>query len=1774
MPQDGLNWAERMRSRAPMGGGVVGAEEAAVTANPVEASGADEAVVPVEKKGPRGAWETITGAGVERVPILGTAKEFSDMADLLTMARRAQRGRASQRDLQILNNWVAEQERGSTFMGTVADITLSIPKFVGELFVSAGVGKLAASGAKVAGKEALNTLVRQLAKKGALDAVKQAAYTRAKRKAFASTGRALAKREIFGVGLKQGLKGAAIEGAKGAAKTAGLVGTMEVLGQTVAHGVGLEDKGGIISAMAARKAMNRVQWQQDEFGRFQVAMDQAIPGTLDLLPQGFVDAMIEVGSEMSGGVLTEGMGRAYKKAATKFGIDKIPLASSLKALQMKAADKWLGEGGKRTMQDLLDLAERGQFHGIMGEFLEERAGGMARIAAGMVPDWEEDFNGFESAFPGFTDAAAEIAAFSMLPMGAAGGAAANELRIRIGERDMTPEMVMKTRAMRRQARKGDVTGTLAIGSLRGEIQQRRVGENAQQVAAADALAILYGRGVIEPTEGALTAEELDQIALSSRIAGGNAAMDQQPFVGNGVRGSTKNIMGEAHNQDPISASKLLEMATDMAGEGAVMLKGREENIERDKQKGRRWKSLSVGVDAANKVIGLLKSKNIGEAVEKVAAVQAETIMRDHGAIAGIESEVEREAEAIHNTFGAGGYAGLSSRAAFELEAVGSHILQGVRVEPTRKVRQYKRMLKRALSEEGSESDKVVALKERLADAKRDLREARAKQILAGYQAFMRMEITADGSAHMPAVTDWFHEAFRANHPKQYEEWMTLMEGVTRFRYQGSQLRAASNMSDLRDPKRRLKKQWQLMTTKSGWAQLKQYALEEGVGIEYATRAFAARMRLIYKSQGQELPASMDLFKLEQAYPGQAKAMAAMFTYDRVLTWDRKIRANIRPLFAIAPLVRGRMAEFNKVLDAHRAVAIWEDKPAELDEEGNVVNVGGHGLSVKQSTESLSREAGISYEDAKKILDDAPEELFEAAFILMEWWESIMDFMAEGSTIGREFVERMRFKDPGFYVSLFREFDEVEAINGPQSTMMRKALGEDVTKDLEGSMEALGPALTNMEQQAIKMFDLAFHFRQIEVIQRASTMPGMQDMVVMYAPDEVKEDAFTARELLNFLEDLRATEIQKQAARDARDAGESAQEVIVDPSIFGAVMGILKRDGIEEPSKLLDAMIQKTRVMPASIKGDGRQVIPVKDQDGRWMLMEIRDPDLVRWFNYKLTPESMNVVQTILNIHKKFFTFTTTTARILFQWFRNPAKDIGGAIINTRTSGDAYPFMLHCLASIGREFKRAWKGGENVSWGQDLFAMIGMEYAVELATDSFEHRKTIERLAGGKKGKFYNAWEWTLGMLQAPERGVRTAEIELFAAEMLGVEKLTEMPELTEDQMIELVLAAKRVSTNFTVAGRTARKINTWVPFFNAAIQGPRATFDAIMADGDPQRRSDKLTRAFMYYTVPGLLYWWMVKDEDWYKELSAKEKSSSWFIPVGNEEFLVMPLPFEIGTIFSAIPVAFVDAAYRENASDTEWAIGRILEATLESSGYLKDLAPMPVPPAGRAWLDQKYNTKSYWGTPIVSDTLLRLEERAQYDEFTGYLARWIGEKAANIGINDGSGWSPKRIEHLAKSVAGPLGSDLMGAFGSDAKDMDGFRGMRIIGPQFKEALAYPKSVTELYETYEKVQKRFDTKIDEESPDEMDVRLALRDAIKAVSSISMMLRGARGEMRSALKKERIEITKKALGYYKAGQIPEGERAVLRERRKELEAEKKAIKAEFIAERKKTLGFKG
>ena len=61
-----------------------------------------------------------------------------------------------------------------------------------------------------------------------------------------------------------------------------------------------------------------------------------------------------------------------------------------------------------------------------------------------------------------------------------------------------------------------------------------------------------------------------------------------------------------------------------------------------------------------------------------------------------------------------------------------------------------------------------------------------------------------------------------------------------------------------------------------------------------------------------------------------------------------------------------------------------------------------------------------------------------------------------------------------------------------------------------------------------------------------------------------------------------------------------------------------------------------------------------------------------------------------------------------------------------------------------------------------------------------------------------------------------------------------------------------------------------------------------------------------------IIYYLLVSDTDEYKEAKRELRDDNWLIPTPFDYTLKIPIPFEIGMIFKAIPERFLDLVLGE----------------------------------------------------------------------------------------------------------------------------------------------------------------------------------------------------------------------------------------------------------------------
>ena len=232
-----------------------------------------------------------------------------------------------------------------------------------------------------------------------------------------------------------------------------------------------------------------------------------------------------------------------------------------------------------------------------------------------------------------------------------------------------------------------------------------------------------------------------------------------------------------------------------------------------------------------------------------------------------------------------------------------------------------------------------------------------------------------------------------------------------------------------------------------------------------------------------------------------------------------------------------------------------------------------------------------------------------------------------------------------------------------------------------------------------------------------------------------------------------------------------------------------------------------------------------------------------------------------------------------------------------------------------------------------------------------------------------------------------------------------------------------------------RVVTSAIPFLNARIQGLDViyrSFAGTYSAQDKLQQGETLdelkNRIFKRALMRGgtimaatIMYYLLVSDTDEYKEAKRELRDDNWLIPTPFDHTLKIPIPFEIGMIFKAIPERFLDLILGEKVlgikesveKDPLESIRRQLGTSASIPLISGDISIQAIKPIFEAI----NNKSSFTGTEIVPYYKLKLAPGYQASPQTNELARIIGE-AINV--------SPTKIEYVLNGYTGTLGGYML----------------------------------------------------------------------------------------------------------------------------------------------------
>jgi hypothetical protein len=349
------------------------------------------------------------------------------------------------------------------------------------------------------------------------------------------------------------------------------------------------------------------------------------------------------------------------------------------------------------------------------------------------------------------------------------------------------------------------------------------------------------------------------------------------------------------------------------------------------------------------------------------------------------------------------------------------------------------------------------------------------------------------------------------------------------------------------------------------------------------------------------------------------------------------------------------------------------------------------------------------------------------------------------------------------------------------------------------------------------------------------------------------------------------------------------------------------------------------------------------------------------------------------------------ANLLRKWVtRNPAyalrqviRDPLNAVMTTGL--DTVPVVS--------SFKEIAKMIRGKSEGEPLLQRRGILGGQVLTGTAEDVTKILRDITAGKKG-----WDYRMAQLdQLAIQGDASTRVVMY--NNFIKQGLSEM---------EATLATLE-SMNFSKRGISPSlfALSTMVPFMNAQIQGLNVLYQAFtgkMPFNEKLKVKQKLVQRGLMMMAFTMLYASLMEDDESYKNANDDERYGNWFVPNPfGEEYLKVPIPFEIGLIFKAIPEAVVNTAWGDQkARDALSALGKMTWNSIPIS------APQGIKPA----LEVAINHSFFTGRAIESDRLQRFEPGERYDDRTSEVSKLIGG-ALNI--------SPTKLDYLIRGYTGSL---------------------------------------------------------------------------------------------------------------------------------------------------------
>jgi hypothetical protein len=361
------------------------------------------------------------------------------------------------------------------------------------------------------------------------------------------------------------------------------------------------------------------------------------------------------------------------------------------------------------------------------------------------------------------------------------------------------------------------------------------------------------------------------------------------------------------------------------------------------------------------------------------------------------------------------------------------------------------------------------------------------------------------------------------------------------------------------------------------------------------------------------------------------------------------------------------------------------------------------------------------------------------------------------------------------------------------------------------------------------------------------------------------------------------------------------------------------------------------------------------------------------------------------------TYSPEVSAISTGFVASMAKKAATAV--NRTAIITPPFVLKNLArdtvAAGAQSKNNFIPVIDTVIG--MMEVIGKTKVYDMFKRSGAGQATFTKMLSGNKPKVTkkkNAIDLVLSPLRVLENIAQITEEATRVGDFKKTYKRMKNQGSSEAEAItQAAFEARDLTIDFQKSGRFVQKLNAYIPFLNANVQGKIKTFQTL-------NTTKGLAGASLLILGPEVLLWSLLKDDEDYDEQPEHIKDNYWLIPgrggEAGEKFWKVPKPQGYSWFSNKLRNTLNSITGRErddldNLSEKLWS-------------DLRSEAVSVIPAMVKPIIEWQTNYSFFRDQQIINQYLEKVPIKDQHNAYTSEVAKKIGPK---LGI------SPIYFDHL-----------------------------------------------------------------------------------------------------------------------------------------------------------------